>query len=80
MTAIETIKELYTLKDDLVRDAAAATILSADNESVLIALCSWAAQRSGEDKEKVFREVKQQVTDEKLNLPVLREILEAGKE
>ncbi len=79
MTAIETIKELYTLKDDLVRDAAAVTTLSADNEGILIALCSWAAHRSGEDMEKVLQEVEQLVAAERLNLPVLREILEAGK-
>ena len=80
MTAIETITELFTLKDDLVRDAAAATELSADNEGVLLALCDWAARRSGEDAAEVFKEAKELATAEKLHINVLREILETGKE
>lgn len=80
MTAIETITELFTLKDDLVSDAAAATELSADNEGILLALCRWATRRSGEDAMEVFREAQGLVSSEKLNIDMLREILETGKE
>ena len=75
MTAIETIKELYTLKSDLLQSAAQAADFTSD-DTLLRSVVRWAAKICGENEDAVLNEAKAFMTAEQMS--VLRDILEAG--
>ncbi len=75
MTAIETIKELYTLKSDLLQSAAQEADFTSD-DTLLRSVVRWAAKICGENEDAVLNEAKAFMTAEQMS--VLRDILEAG--
>ena len=77
MTAIETIKELFTLKGDLLESAARSADFT-DDEALLRSVAQWAAQRCAENAETVWQEAKVLVAEDWLDLSLLRDFLEIG--
>ena len=75
MTAIEMIKELFTLKGYLLESAAKSADFT-DNETLLRSVARWAAKISGEDEDNVVKDTKAFMTDDELS--VLRDFLEIG--
>ena len=73
MTAIETIKELYTLKSDLLQSAAQAADFTSD-DTLLCSVARFAAKICGENEDAVLNKAKAFMTAEKMS--VLRDLLE----
>ena len=78
MKAIELIKSIRELNDDMV-DAARNVSLDDDDDALVADLARWAAKRCGEDENDVLREVKAWAETDSL-FPTLRDILEVGAE
>ena len=57
MTAIEMIKELFTLKAELIDSAAKAADFT-DDEKLLCSVARWAAASCGEDEGEVLQAAK----------------------
>ena len=77
MTAIEMIKELFTLKAALI-DSAAKEADFTDDEKLLCSVTRWAAASCGEDEDEVLQAVKALVEKDDLDLSLLRTFLEFG--
>lgn len=76
MTAIETIKELFTLKTDLVTSVAKSADFTDDN-ALLQSVCRWAAKRCDEDEETVLKKAQSLATNTwGGDMTILRDILE----
>ena len=80
MTAIETIKELFTLKTDLVTSASKSADFT-DDDALLKSVCRWAAQRCDEDEEAVVKNAQSLAANMwGGDMTILRDILEVGLE
>lgn len=77
MTAIETIKELYTLQSDLLQSAAQAADFMSD-DSLLRSVTRWAALRCQEDEATVLNEARKLIAEDAIDLTMLRDLLETG--
>ena len=77
MTAIETIKELYTLKSDLLQSAAQAADFTSD-DTLLRSVTRWAALRCQEDEATVLNEARMLIAEDAIDLTMLRDLLEIG--
>ena len=77
MTAIETIKELYTLQSDLLQSAAQAADFTSD-DSLLRSVTRWAALRCQEDEATVLNEARKLIAEDAIDLTMLRDLLETG--
>ena len=80
MTAIEIIKELFTLKNELLTSAAKSADFT-DDSALLQSVCRWAAKRCDEDEETVLKKVQSLATNMwGGDMTILRDILEVGLE
>ena len=78
MTAIEMIKELFTLKAELIDSAAKAADFT-DDEKLLCSVARWAAASCGEDEGEVLQAAKALVEEDAMDLSLLRDFLEFGR-